>query len=62
MKCGEGILQNLGSAVMAIAMIAAFLLVIGGARLVRQKEYRGRGFLMMGAAAVIVSNVLVWTL
>lgn len=47
---------------MAIAMIAAFLLVIGGARLVRQKEYRGRGFLMMGAAAVIVSNVLVWTL
>jgi hypothetical protein len=47
---------------MAIAMIAAFLLVIGGARLARRKEGRGRGFLMIGAAGVIVANVLIWTL
>ena len=52
----------MGSAVMAIAMIAAFLLVIGGIRLATRKEDRGRGILMIGAAAVLVVNVLIWTL
>jgi high-affinity Fe2+/Pb2+ permease len=47
---------------MAIAMIAAFLLVIGGIKLVRRTEERNRGFLMLGAAAVLVMNVLIWTL
>jgi hypothetical protein len=46
---------------MAIAMIAAFLLVIGGIRLARRGEDRGRGYLMIVAAAVIVANVLIWT-
>ena len=47
---------------MAIAMIAAFLLVFGGIRRARRREDRGRGFLMIGAAAVLVMNVLVWTI
>jgi hypothetical protein len=47
---------------MAVAMLGAFLLVIGGIKLARRKEDRGRGFLMIGAAAVIVANVLIWTL
>jgi hypothetical protein len=47
---------------MAIAMIAAFLLAIGGAKLVRSRDSRGRGFLMIGAAAVLVMNVLIWTI
>ena len=47
---------------MAIAMIAAFLLVFGGIRMARREEDRGRGFLMIGAAAVLVMNVLVWTI
>ena len=47
---------------MAIAMIAAFLLVVGGIKMARRKEDRGRGFLMIGAAAVLVMNVLIWTL
>ena len=55
-------MANLGSAAMAIAMIAAFLLVIGGFRLAGRKEDRGRGILMIGAAAVLVANVVVWTL
>ena len=46
---------------MAIAMVAAFLLIIGGVKLARRKEDRGRGFLMIGAAAVVVMNVLIWT-
>jgi len=48
--------------VMAIVMIAAFLLVIGGVRLTWQTEYRSRGILMIGAAVVLVANVLIWTL
>jgi hypothetical protein len=47
---------------MAIAMIAAFLLAVGGFRLARSKDDRGRGLLMNGAAAVLVVNVLIWTL
>jgi high-affinity Fe2+/Pb2+ permease len=47
---------------MAVAMIAAFLLAIGGIRRAMRREERGRGLLMLAAAAVIVGNVLVWTL
>ena len=58
----EGDLQGLGSAALAIAMIAAFLLLIGGIRLAGRREDRTRGILMIGAAAVLVANVLIWTL
>jgi high-affinity Fe2+/Pb2+ permease len=47
---------------MAIAMIAAFLLIIGGIKLALRKEERSRGFLMIGAAGVLIMNVLIWTL
>ena len=43
-------------------MIAAFLLLIGGIKLAMRKADRGRGILMIGAAAVLVANVLIWTL
>ena len=55
-------MSGLGETLLAIAMIGAFLLAIGGIRLIRRKEDRGRGFLMIGAAAVVVTNVLIWTL
>jgi hypothetical protein len=45
----------------AIAMIAAFALVIGGAALIRRAE-RTKGALMLVMAAVLVGNVLIWTL
>ena len=47
---------------MALAMIAAFLLAFGGIVLVRRRQDRGRGILMLLAAAVLVMNVLIWTL
>ena len=53
---------SLGAALMAIGMIAAFLLIAGGIRLILRKQERGRGLLMLGAAAVLVMNVLIWTL
>ena len=45
-----------------MAMIAAFVLAIGGVKLALQAESRSRGLLMIAAAAVLVGNVLVWTL
>ena len=47
---------------MAIAMIAAFLLVLGSVKLLRNQDSRGKGVLMLIAAAVLVGNVLIWTL
>jgi hypothetical protein len=47
---------------MAIGMIAAFALVVGGIRLMRRKEDRGRGMLMLVAAAVLIGNVAILTL
>ena len=46
---------------MAVAMIAAFLLVIGGAKLATDRQTRTRGVLMIVAALVIVMNVMIWT-
>ena len=54
-------MANISSAALALAMIAALLLVIGGVRLLRAKESRGRGVLMLIAALVLVMNVMIWT-
>ena len=47
---------------MALAMIAAFVLAAGGLKLALQPDNRKRGLLMIAAAAVLVGNVLIWTL
>ena len=44
-----------------IAMLAAFALALFGARLLRTAE-RTKGVLMLVMAAVLVGNVLVWTM
>jgi high-affinity Fe2+/Pb2+ permease len=53
---------TISSAAMAIAVIASFLLTVGGIRLMLGAETRGRGALMLTAAAVLMANVLIWTL
>lgn len=55
-------LSGISSTALAIAMIAAFLLVIGGIKLMRTRESRGKGLLMLVAAAVLIGNVAIWTL
>ena len=42
-------------------MIAAFLLILGAVRLLRQRQSRSRGVLMLVAALVLVMNVMIWT-
>ena len=54
-------MQNFSSVAMAVAMVAAFLLAIGGVKLVLTRQTRGRGILMILAAAVMVMNVMIWT-
>ena len=60
MKDGT-LMTGFASAAMALAMIAAFVLAIGGARLAMRREDRKRGILMIVAALVLVGNVLIWT-
>ena len=54
-------MRTFASAASAIAMIAAFLLVVGAARLLQQRQTRSRGLLMLVAALVLVMNVMIWT-
>ena len=54
-------MSNFSSIGMALAMIAAFLLIIGAVILARDRQTRTKGILMMIAALVIVMNVMIWT-
>ncbi len=55
-------LDEFTSGAMALAMLAAFVLAAGGVKLVLLPDTRTRGLLMIVAAAVLVGNVLIWTL
>ena len=46
---------------MALAMVAAFLLIIGGVKLILDRQTRVRGVLMIVAAFVLIMNVMIWT-
>jgi hypothetical protein len=54
-------LETLTSTAMALAVICAFLLGFAGFRIVTGKANRARGALMIAAAAVLIANVLIWT-
>ncbi len=54
--------DDFSSAIMALAMLSASALAAGGVKLAMKPETRSRGILMIVAAAVIVGNVLIWTL
>ena len=54
-------MANFSSIAMALAMISAFLLVIGGVKLATDRQTRVRGVLMIVAALVLVMNVMIWT-
>ena len=46
---------------MGLAMVCGFLLLLGGAKLAMDRQTRTRGILMIIAALVIVTNVMIWT-
>jgi hypothetical protein len=45
---------------LSVAMIAAFVLGALGVRMIATGQDRKRGGLMLGVAAVLVMNVLIW--
>jgi hypothetical protein len=54
-------MDNFSSVTMALAMVAAFLLIIAGVKLVLARQTRVRGVLMIVAALVLITNVMIWT-
>ena len=48
--------------ILSLLMLAAFALTLGGIHLIRKREERGKGALMLVAAAVAFVNVLIWAL
>jgi hypothetical protein len=54
-------MTNFSAVALALGMIAAFLLTAGGIKLSLAAQTRSRGILMIVAAAVIVMNVMIWT-
>ena len=54
-------MQNFSSAAMALAMVAGFLLMIGGIKLAADRQTRTKGALMIVAALVMIMNVMIWT-
>ena len=54
-------MDNFSSVAMALAMVAAFLLIAGGVKLAFARQTRVRGVLMIVAALVLVTNVMIWT-
>ena len=54
-------MDRFSSIVMTAAMIAAFLLIVGGVKLALARQTRSRGVLMIVAALVLIMNVMIWT-
>jgi hypothetical protein len=55
-------MTGLVSALLSIAVLAAFLLIGGGFWLIVKARDRKRGGLMIAAALVLFANVLIWAL
>jgi hypothetical protein len=56
-----GRMDNFSQGTLAVAMMAALLLLGGGAKLALERQTRGRGILMIIAALVLVMNVMILT-
>ncbi len=55
-------LATIAGAAPAIAMLAMFACLIGGVVLVVKRQDTRKGALMLVMAAVLLGNVLIWTL
>ncbi|GGA40162.1 hypothetical protein [Sphingomonas psychrolutea] len=55
-------MTTLESLAPAIAMLAAFACLLGGGTLIAKRQNARKGVLMLVMAAVLVGNVLIWTM
>ncbi len=56
------VVNAIAAAAPAIAMLATFACLIGGIAVIRSGRDRRKGVLMLVMAAVLLANVLIWTL
>ncbi|MEO7634279.1 MAG: hypothetical protein ABIS38_01365 [Sphingomicrobium sp.] len=54
-------MNDFASGALALAMIAAAILLIGGGKLALDRQTRTRGALMVAAGLVLIMNVMIWT-
>jgi hypothetical protein len=57
-----GPLASLANAAPTIAMLAAFACAIGGGWMIARNRDRRKGVLLLVMAAVLVGNVVIWTI
>ena len=55
-------METIAQAAPAVAMLGAFACLAGGIYLIAGRRDRTRGVLMLVMAAVLVGNVLIWTM
>ena len=53
-------MNQTASTLMSIVMLAAFVMMIFGARFAWAGTYRKQGLMMMLVAVILVANVLIW--
>lgn len=58
----ETIFDTVAAIAPALAMLAVIALALGGIYLIARQHDRRKGVLMLIAAAVLLGNVLIWTL
>lgn len=57
-----GPLGAIAAAAPTLAMLACFACLIGGVRLIQQRRDKRKGVLMIVLAAVLLGNVLIWSM
>jgi len=55
-------MNGFASFALSLAVLAAFALTLGGGWLIARRTNRKQGVLMLVMAAVLIANVLIWTL
>ena len=55
-------MNTTASTLLSVVMLAAFVLLLFGARFAWKGTYRKQGLLMMIVAVILVANVQIWVL
>ncbi|MEA3050736.1 MAG: hypothetical protein QOG84_2572 [Sphingomonadales bacterium] len=55
-------MQTIEAAALSLAVLSAFALAVGGLWLILKRRVVKQGVLMLVMAAVLIANVLIWTL
>jgi len=54
-------MNQIAAMLMSIAMLAAFVLLLFGARFALKGPHRKQGGMMIAVGVILIANVLIWT-